>query len=127
MVRPERFELPTFWFVARRSIQLSYERTVGFPPNFGEKRREGILTREPRAAKRPARILGQIDCIESCRGIRCADLKGSSQTPFSHVNDSILTQFGSRRKQQAAGSGAEDFPVAFDVFISYASKDKLVC
>jgi hypothetical protein len=27
-VRPERFELPTFWFVARRSIQLSYERTV---------------------------------------------------------------------------------------------------
>ena len=28
MVRPDRFELPTFWFVARRSIQLSYERTV---------------------------------------------------------------------------------------------------
>jgi hypothetical protein len=23
MVRPERFELPTFWFVAKRSIQLS--------------------------------------------------------------------------------------------------------
>ena len=23
LVRPERFELPTFWFVARRSIQLS--------------------------------------------------------------------------------------------------------
>src|ERR1700730_6389320 len=27
MVRPERVELPTFWFVARRSIQLSYGRT----------------------------------------------------------------------------------------------------
>jgi hypothetical protein len=27
MVRPERFELPTSWFVARRSIQLSYGRT----------------------------------------------------------------------------------------------------
>src|SRR5258708_29835412 len=28
MVRPERFELPAFWFVARRSIQLSYGRTA---------------------------------------------------------------------------------------------------
>ncbi len=27
MVRPERFELPTAWFVARYSIQLSYGRT----------------------------------------------------------------------------------------------------
>ena len=28
VVRPERFELPAFWFVARRSIQLSYGRIV---------------------------------------------------------------------------------------------------
>ncbi len=28
LVRPERFELPTSWFVARRSIQLSYGRNV---------------------------------------------------------------------------------------------------
>ena len=26
VARSERFELPTFWSVARRSIQLSYER-----------------------------------------------------------------------------------------------------
>ena len=28
MARPERVELPTFWFVARRSIQLSYGRAA---------------------------------------------------------------------------------------------------
>jgi hypothetical protein len=28
MARPERFELPASWFVARRSIQLSYGRTL---------------------------------------------------------------------------------------------------
>lgn len=28
MVRPEEFESPAFWFVAKRSIQLSYGRTM---------------------------------------------------------------------------------------------------
>ena len=27
VVRPDRFELPTYWFVASCSIQLSYGRT----------------------------------------------------------------------------------------------------
>jgi hypothetical protein len=30
LARPERFELPTSWFVARHSIQLSYGRVVRF-------------------------------------------------------------------------------------------------
>ena len=55
MVRSERFELPTPWFVAKCSIQLSYERTKqplkqplkqcsavmaereGFEPSIGDK------------------------------------------------------------------------------------------
>ena len=28
LARPERFELPTSWFVAMRSIQLSYGRVI---------------------------------------------------------------------------------------------------
>ncbi len=45
MARPERFELPTTWFVARYSIQLSYGRDEtgieelaereGFEPSMG--------------------------------------------------------------------------------------------
>jgi hypothetical protein len=30
MARPERFELPTLWFEARCSIQLSYGRVMTF-------------------------------------------------------------------------------------------------
>ena len=34
LARPERFELPTFWFVARHSIQLSYGRSQGGELSF---------------------------------------------------------------------------------------------
>ena len=34
LVRPERFELPTSWFVAMRSIQLSYGRSTEMADDF---------------------------------------------------------------------------------------------
>ena len=36
MARPERFELPTPWFVAKYSIQLSYGR-FGVEPHIMQK------------------------------------------------------------------------------------------
>jgi hypothetical protein len=33
MVRPERLELPAYWFEASRSIQLSYGRTTAMWQN----------------------------------------------------------------------------------------------
>src|SRR5450755_1899250 len=42
LVRPERFELPASWFVARRSIQLSYGRkgqTAAFLVDYPGQRR----------------------------------------------------------------------------------------
>ena len=35
LARPERFELPTPWFVAKYSIQLSYGRVEGANPITG--------------------------------------------------------------------------------------------
>ena len=40
VARPERVELPTFWFVAKRSIQLSYGRAVVSSFNYTEIRRQ---------------------------------------------------------------------------------------
>jgi hypothetical protein len=68
MARPERFELPTSWFVARRSIQLSYGRFVQIDgksylkPIGGEggiRTLDGLLTHTPLAGAR-LRPLGHL-------------------------------------------------------------------
>ena len=46
MARPERFELPTAWFVARYSIQLSYGRIQN---------RTGIIQKKSPASFRAGR------------------------------------------------------------------------
>jgi hypothetical protein len=44
VVRPERFELPTLWFEAKCSIQLSYGRVVAHKLNT-DRLRDGGLER----------------------------------------------------------------------------------
>ena len=63
MVRPGGFELPTFWFVARRSIQLSYGRT-----EFNH-----FSTAPMRASRLDATSRG---ASEAVRGLRRAALSG---------------------------------------------------
>jgi hypothetical protein len=52
LARPKRFELLTFWFVARRSIQLSYgrmgTRIIGGQPGGGKEESGLSGTRNPR-------------------------------------------------------------------------------
>jgi hypothetical protein len=52
MARPERFELPTPWFVARYSIQLSYGRVerivcLTADSNVARTRRGGAILPQP--------------------------------------------------------------------------------
>jgi hypothetical protein len=55
MVRPERFELPTLWFVARCSIQLSYGRiTETISGDFDYSGNSRIHEDEGGAARRSA-------------------------------------------------------------------------
>ena len=48
MVRPDRFELPTYWFVASCSIQLSYGRMCEAIPNISI---QSMAGKESRASK----------------------------------------------------------------------------
>ena len=71
MARPERFELPTSWFVAMRSIQLSYGRKIFDVPSLGRSGGErgirtldGLLTHTPLAGVR-LRPLGHLSGARS--------------------------------------------------------------
>ena len=86
MVRPERFELPAFWFVARRSIQLSYGRTRAVSSETID-RLSGILRRRNwmKAALGP----------QSCRrrGYRCRG--GEKQRQFlSYLQACLAHELG---------------------------------
>ncbi|MDQ5884676.1 MAG: hypothetical protein QG556_1016 [Pseudomonadota bacterium] len=58
MVRPEGFEPPTLWFVAKYSIQLSYGR-IFFGGERGIRTLDGILSHTPLAGER-LRPLGHL-------------------------------------------------------------------
>src|ERR1700733_9152804 len=100
MARPERFELPTSWFVARRSIQLSYGRTC--KPNTGNPEQaelpiasRGLVLTDP----------GRSRAIGGEGGIRTLDgllthtpLAGARLRPLGH-----LSGRGRRPKSRSAG------------------------
>jgi hypothetical protein len=77
MARPERFELPTFWFVARHSIQLSYGRV--FEINM---LRVFLTSRYPIGAMRRSRILTLRVWITQC--FRFA-VSGNSRFSFRNL------------------------------------------
>ncbi len=85
VVRPERFELPTAWFVARYSIQLSYGRKEGgdyrdinswCQPRFSAEKKLGHwpTTRiNPLGASQIKKIKGLEVSLGGERGIRTLD------------------------------------------------------
>ena len=68
MVRPDRFELPTYWFVASCSIQLSYGRTYEAIPNISTRLMAG---KEKQGRRHKVADTGSQSCPRSvCKQFR---------------------------------------------------------
>src|SRR5690606_5267466 len=76
MARPERFELPTTWFEARYSIQLSYGRVAGSGPRDGG----GAI------------ISGRPSSVAMCAGGACREGGKWCLTPFPPFSRTVLEE-----------------------------------
>ena len=66
MVRPERFELPTLWFEAKCSIQLSYGREDRLYKANGESLPRQLRRRNRFRRKRRNKHRHGFDNVETC-------------------------------------------------------------
>ena len=86
MARPERFELPTTWFVARYSIQLSYGRIFNFSGGErGIRTLDGILSHTPLAGER-LRPLGHLSNCVTTFGVGNYNAVSSKMQLLLHFN-----------------------------------------
>jgi acetyl/propionyl-CoA carboxylase alpha subunit len=76
MARPERFERPTLWFVARYSIQLSYGRAVRAAHYTGEgvECKPLALSGEAAGLKTTIRMPRYPECWQSCGSCASGDV-----------------------------------------------------
>ena len=103
VARPEGFEPPTFWFVARRSIQLSYER-AGSKTILGGGR---SLVNAPRSAR--WRFLFAARSLTHCYREGRAHSQSSGRLPVLEQAGGRAERSGGLSGRFAAISGSGDF------------------
>ena len=87
VARPERFELPTLWFEARCSIQLSYGRTRASVPVHLGRFKARLLGREASAwnwqRTGPPGISAVLLAARDCRG-KTSAFRSREQVPLGN-------------------------------------------